>query len=61
MRKTIPEGVSLSVHPHQEEHFEARYIPDPFIEGLKAELKVFEDQRAKAMEDKAKELAAKKK
>jgi hypothetical protein len=61
LRKTIPEGVSLSVHEHTEEHFEARHIPDPFIEGLKAELKVFEDQRQKIMEEKAKELAAKKK
>ena len=45
LRKTIPEGVALSVHEHKEEHFEARYIPDPFIEGLKAELKVFEEQK----------------
>jgi hypothetical protein len=32
LRRTLPEGVELSVHQHQEEHYEARYIPG---EGIK--------------------------
>ena len=27
LRRTLPEGVELNVHQHQEEHYEARYIP----------------------------------
>ena len=27
LRRTLPEGVELSVHQHQEEHYEARFIP----------------------------------
>ncbi len=61
LEKTCPEGVSLSVHEHQDEHYEARFIPDPFIETLKSELKEFEEKKLKAMEEKdAKELAKKK-
>ena len=26
IRKTLPQGVRLSVHEHQEEHSEARYV-----------------------------------
>jgi hypothetical protein len=49
------------VHEHQDEHYEARFIPDPFIETLKSELKEFEEKKLKAMEEKdAKELAKKK-
>ena len=32
LRRTLPEGVELNVHQHQEEHYEARYIPG---EGIK--------------------------
>merc|ERR1711862_968958 len=42
LRRTIPEGVELNVHPHQEEHYEARFIPDPFINGIKKELSEME-------------------
>merc|ERR1712083_1284323 len=38
LRRTLPEGVELSVHQHQEEHYEARFIPDPFISGITQEL-----------------------
>ena len=49
------------MHEHQDEHYEARFIPDPFIETLKSELKEFEEKKLKAMEEKdAKELAKKK-
>lgn len=45
LRRTLPEGVELSVHEHLQEHFEARYIPDPFILGLHAELDEIEKRR----------------
>ena len=32
LRRTLPEGVELNVHQHQDEHYEARYIPG---EGIK--------------------------
>jgi len=38
VRKTLPEGVRLSVHEHKNEHKEARFIPDPFIQNLHDEL-----------------------
>ena len=38
LRRTIPEGVELSVHKHEAEHYESRYIPDPFIDGISKEL-----------------------
>jgi hypothetical protein len=59
LRRTIPEGVGLSVHEDADEHFEARFIPDPFINGLKSELKEMEDKRALEMEDKAEAKVAK--
>lgn len=60
LRKTCPEGVQLSVHEHNEEHFEARFIPDPFITMLKSEMKQFEENRLKAIEEKVAKEAAKK-
>ena len=42
LRRTIPEGVELSVHKHEEEHYEARFIPDPFISGIRQELSEME-------------------
>lgn len=59
LRKTLPEGVNLSVHPHAEEHVEARYIPDPFIDSLRSELNILEEKRAKEMEGKQETKAAK--
>ena len=52
LRRTLPEGVELSVHEHTEEHYEARFIPDPFISGLKEELRQMEDERAKQADEK---------
>jgi len=34
----LPEGVRLSVHNHEQEHYEARFIPDPFINSVRQEL-----------------------
>ena len=60
LRKSCPEGVRLSVHEHNEDHYEARFIPDPFISTLKAEMKEFEAKRLKAIEEKDAKEAAKK-
>lgn len=60
LRKTCPEGVKMSVHEHNEDHFEARYIPDPFITTLRSEMKEFEEKRLKAIEEKDAKEAAKK-
>jgi len=38
VRAALPEGVHLSFHEHMQEHFEERYIPDPFINSLRSEL-----------------------
>jgi len=59
LRKTLPEGVSLSVHEHQEEHYEARYIPDPLINEVRDELNVIETERAEAIAQKRAERLAK--
>ena len=59
LRRTIPEGVDLSVHKHEEEHYEARFIPDPFITGLKEELRQMEEERAKLVDEKMMSAAEK--
>jgi hypothetical protein len=46
IRQTLPEGVRLSVHEHLEEHYEARYIPDPFLEGIKKEMGDYHEKMA---------------
>jgi len=38
VRAILPEGVQLSIHEHQQEHFEERFIPDPFINSIRQEL-----------------------
>jgi len=38
IRAALPEGVRLSVHNHEQEHYEARFIPDPFINSVRQEL-----------------------
>ena len=60
LRRTLPQGILLSVHPHLEEHFEARVIPDPLMQDLKKELgdiveKKAEQIEAAAVKKKAKE------
>ena len=43
----------MSVHEHEEEHYEARFIPDPFIEGIKKEMAEYREKS-----DASKESAA---
>ena len=43
----------MSVHEHDDEHYEARFIPDPFISGLKDELRVMDEEQSKLREDRA--------
>ncbi|TRY78673.1 hypothetical protein TCAL_11597 [Tigriopus californicus] len=59
LRITLPEGVNLSVHEHTEEDFEARYIPDAFVNTIKTELAELEDKDYE-MKEKRKEKALEK-
>ena len=43
----------MSVHEHEEEHFEARFIPDPFIEGIKQEIAEYQERTGAAQESAA--------
>lgn len=52
MRSCLPEGVEMSVHHHLLEHFEDRWIPDPFIDGIRKELMSDEETKAKEIEAK---------
>jgi len=38
IRAALPEGVQLALHQHTQEHYEARFIPDPFINSIRSEL-----------------------
>ena len=49
----------LSVHKHEQEHAEARYIPDPFIDGITKELEAIEEADRKQREDSAEVKEAK--
>merc|ERR1711973_196148 len=59
LRKTLPEGVSLSVHKHERKHYEARYIPDPLISSVEEELDEIEKDRAEQIAIKRAEREAK--
>ena len=45
IRRTLPEGVELNIHEHTEAHFEARWIPDPFLNAVQEELDEMESLR----------------
>lgn len=36
---SLPAGVKVSIHPHEEQHNEIRYIPDFELMALKSQLK----------------------
>jgi len=59
VRKTLPEGVSMSVHEHKVDHFEERYIPDPLIISVREELEVIEASRNAVLAEKRAERDAK--
>ena len=44
LQTSLPEGVSLSVHEHLKEHYEHRYIPDPFVDSIASELEEYEER-----------------
>jgi len=45
IRRGLPEGVTLSLHEHQVEMAEARWIADPFIDSLRAEISASKDTK----------------
>jgi len=45
IRTCLPEGVHLSIHEHKTEHYEERWIPDPFLDGIRTELKTDEEKK----------------
>lgn len=59
VRKTLPEGVTLSIHEHKAEHKEARFISDPFIDGLRTELHELESKKQEAIDKAIAEKTAK--
>eukprot|EP00088_Acartia_fossae_P042279 TRINITY_DN44364_c0_g1_i1.p1 TRINITY_DN44364_c0_g1~~TRINITY_DN44364_c0_g1_i1.p1 ORF type:complete len:250 (-),score=27.35 TRINITY_DN44364_c0_g1_i1:105-854(-) len=59
IRSTLPEGVQLSFHEHLQEHYEERYIPDPFINSVRAELTASEEKNIAARAEKEAASAAK--
>jgi len=38
LQTALPEGMSMSVHEHKEEHEEVRYVPDVQLLELKSQL-----------------------
>jgi len=59
IRKTLPEGVQLSIHENKDENQEARYIPDPFIDTLKSEIKELTTKKQERIDEALAEKAAK--
>jgi len=50
IRKCLPQSVELSVHEHTQEHFEERWIPDPFIDSIRSELEEGQEKKDAALE-----------
>jgi len=59
IRTTLPEGVQLSVHKHLQEHYEERFIPDPFINSIRDELGAGQERVEKEKAEKEATSAAK--
>jgi len=59
IRAALPEGVQLSLHPHTQEHYEARFIPDPFINSIRSELAEGEERLEAAKAEKQAAASAK--
>lgn len=59
IRTALPEGVQLSFHEHTQEHYEQRYIPDPFIDSLRQELTKSSEKKEAEKADREATAAAK--
>jgi large subunit ribosomal protein L48 len=59
IRAGLPTGVQLSLHLHQQEDYEERFIPDPFINSIRTELAAGDEQLLAAREEKDAVNAAK--
>lgn len=57
LRAALPQGVSLTAHEHKVEHYEERWIPDPFINSLRDELSEGQEKLA-AEKEKRQEVSA---
>lgn len=47
IQSSLPVGVSVSIHPHEEQHSEIRYIPDFELLALKSQLKELTEEISK--------------
>lgn len=45
VQAALPQGVNLSVHEHQQEEEEIRYVPDYELKELKAELETISHRK----------------
>lgn len=59
IRTCLPQGVYLSIHEHTQEHYEKRWIPDPFLNAIRTELKTDEEKMAEEKEKRAIKLETK--
>jgi hypothetical protein len=46
IRRTLPPGVKLSIHPHLPEHEEIRLVPDLELLDLKAQLEEYQKSKS---------------
>lgn len=47
IQSSLPIGVNVSIHPHEEQHNEIRYIPDFELMALKNQLKELVEEQNK--------------
>lgn len=59
IRAALPEGVQLSLHEHIQDHYEERFIPDPFINSIRTELAAGQNKLDAAKAEKEAMSAAK--
>lgn len=52
IQASLPEGVQLSLHNHLQEHYEDRFIPDPFINSIRDELGAGQERAEKEKAEK---------
>uniref|UniRef100_A0A0K2V8E6 Small ribosomal subunit protein uS10 domain-containing protein n=1 Tax=Lepeophtheirus salmonis TaxID=72036 RepID=A0A0K2V8E6_LEPSM len=59
IKTATPPGVKVAFYEHLEEHVESRYIPDPFIDGLRSEILEIDGKRENVAEKAAVKRATK--